>query len=205
MRTGIEESCASQKQPMTGLSGPNVGLQQSCSNLCGRSASLEHSPSRSPRSKISTSDCRLQASGGGTSASTGQRRVFEGHAPMSDGGVSLSDCRDRMFEIDWWMRLMPTFRYRSGPRCRSADAGRVSRRHSRSIGVPISLTVQERHRTDLPARPSIAGALGARAALGQRISVFVDLGIDRGQGRLNLAHADPVEHQRSRHHSQQDT
>jgi len=29
----------------------------------------------------------------------GRVRASEGHASMSDGGVSLSDCRDRMFEI----------------------------------------------------------------------------------------------------------
>lgn len=39
---------------------------------------------RRPSSKISTSDCRRRASDGGTSASTGQRRVFEGQARASE-------------------------------------------------------------------------------------------------------------------------
>ena len=30
----------------------------------------------------------------------GRVRASGGHAPLSDGGVSASDCRDRMFEID---------------------------------------------------------------------------------------------------------
>lgn len=30
----------------------------------------------------------------------GRVRASEGHAPVSEGGVSPSDCRDRMFEVD---------------------------------------------------------------------------------------------------------